>query len=101
MDALRSEFRGDVLVLTLDIPGESVNSLSPPLFANFEEQMRRVETDDTIRGVVITSGKSDFVVGADVKWLDTLRTQEEGEKASREGHLWLGRVAASKKPMRR
>jgi len=99
MDAFRSEFRGDVLVLTLDIPGESVNALSPPLFANFEEQMRRVEQDDTIRAVVIASGKPDFLVGADVKWLDTLRTQEEGEKASREGHAWMARLAASKKPI--
>ena len=94
MDALRSEFRGDVLVLTLDIPGESVNTLSPPLFTNFEEQMKRVELDDTIRAVVFASGKPDFLVGADVKWLNTLRTAEDGEKVAREGQAALNRLAA-------
>jgi 3-hydroxyacyl-CoA dehydrogenase / enoyl-CoA hydratase / 3-hydroxybutyryl-CoA epimerase len=99
MDALRSEFRGDVLVLTLDIPGESVNALSPPLLAHFEEQMKRVELDDTIRAVVFTSGKADFLVGADVKWLNSLRTAEDGEKAAREGQAALNRLAASMKPV--
>ena len=86
MDAFRSELRGEVLVLTLDVPGESVNTLSPPLIAAFEEQLQRVEQDDAVKAVVFTSGKPDFLVGADVKWLDTLRTAEEGEKASRAGH---------------
>ena len=99
MDALRSEFRGDVLVITLDIPGESVNALSPPLFDSFEQQMKRVEMDDSIRAVVFTSGKADFLVGADVKWLNTLRTAEDGEKASRDGQAALNRLAASMKPI--
>jgi 3-hydroxyacyl-CoA dehydrogenase/enoyl-CoA hydratase/3-hydroxybutyryl-CoA epimerase len=99
MDAFRTELRDDVLILTLDIPGEPMNALSPPLIAAFEEQMQRLEQDDTLRAVVFTSGKPDFLVGADVKWLDTLRTAEDGEKASREGQAGLNRLAASRKPV--
>jgi 3-hydroxyacyl-CoA dehydrogenase/enoyl-CoA hydratase/3-hydroxybutyryl-CoA epimerase len=99
MDAFRSELRGEVLVLTLDIPGESVNTLSPPLIDAFEEELRRVEQDDAVKAIVLTSGKPDFLVGADVKWLDTLRTAEEGEKASRAGHEALDRLALSRKPV--
>ena len=99
MDAFRTELRGDVLVLTMDLPDESVNSLSPSLIAAFEEQILRIEQDDAVKAVVFTSGKPDFLVGADVKWLDSLRTAADGEKASRDGHAELNRLAAFKKPI--
>ena len=66
--------RGDVAVVTFDLPGEPVNTLSPAVGAEFTEELERLGQDEAVKAIVFTSAKQDFVVGADVKWLGSLRT---------------------------
>ncbi|HUM09862.1 MAG TPA: fatty acid oxidation complex subunit alpha FadJ [Myxococcaceae bacterium] len=99
MAAFRSEMRGDVAVLTLDLPGEPVNTLSPGVGAEFEQELQRLAEDAGVKAVVFTSGKEDFVVGADVKWLGSLHTAADAEKASREGQQGFDRLASFPKPV--
>jgi 3-hydroxyacyl-CoA dehydrogenase/enoyl-CoA hydratase/3-hydroxybutyryl-CoA epimerase len=99
MSAFRSEMRGDVAILTFDLPGEPVNTLSPIIGAEFEQELERLGQDPAVKAIVFTSGKQDFVVGADVKWLGSLRTEGDGEKASREGQQGFDRLASFPKPV--
>jgi 3-hydroxyacyl-CoA dehydrogenase / enoyl-CoA hydratase / 3-hydroxybutyryl-CoA epimerase len=99
-EALRYEVQDGVAVLTLDLPGEAVNTLSPATGALFDAALSRALEDAAVRAVVFTSGKPDgFVAGADVKWLNGLKTKEDGEKASREGQAGFARLAAYPKPV--
>jgi 3-hydroxyacyl-CoA dehydrogenase/enoyl-CoA hydratase/3-hydroxybutyryl-CoA epimerase len=99
-EGLRYEVRDGVAVLTLDLPGEPVNTLSPATGALFDAALARALEDAAVRAVVFISGKPDgFVAGADVKWLNGLRTKEDGEKASREGQVGFARLAAYPKPV--
>jgi 3-hydroxyacyl-CoA dehydrogenase/enoyl-CoA hydratase/3-hydroxybutyryl-CoA epimerase len=99
MATFRTEMRGDVAVLTFDLPGEPVNTLSPAVGAEFATELERLGQDPAVRAIVFASAKQDFVVGADVKWLGALRTAAEGEKASREGQAGFDRLAAFPKPV--
>jgi 3-hydroxyacyl-CoA dehydrogenase / enoyl-CoA hydratase / 3-hydroxybutyryl-CoA epimerase len=99
-EALTYEVRDGVAILTLDLPGEPVNTLSPATGALFDSALSRALEDTAVRAVVFISGKPDgFVAGADVRWLGSLQTKEDGEKASREGQAGFTRLAAYPKPV--
>lgn len=89
-----------VAVITFDLPGESVNTLSPQTGGEFDRLMARVQEDTAVKAVVFTSGKKDsFVVGAKIDFLQTIRTKEEAESASRAGQEGFNRLSAMKKPI--
>jgi 3-hydroxyacyl-CoA dehydrogenase/enoyl-CoA hydratase/3-hydroxybutyryl-CoA epimerase len=99
-EPLAYDVRDGVAVLTLDLPGEPVNTLSPATGVLFDAALTRAMQDTAVRAVVFISGKPDgFVAGADVKWLGSLKTREDGERASREGQAGFARLAASQKPV--
>ena len=53
-----------VLVLTLDVPGEKVNTLGRGMIGEFEAILDEVAKDDAVKAVVIQSGKPDnFIAG--------------------------------------
>ncbi len=56
-----------ILTLTLDMPGRSMNVLNDELTQPFGEAIQKIETDATIKGVIITSGKKEFLAGADLE----------------------------------
>jgi len=99
MGAFRTEIRDDVAIVTFDLPGEPVNTLSPAVGAEFAEELERLGTNDAVKAVVFASAKQDFVVGADVRWLGSLRTAADGERASREAQHGFDRLAFFPKPV--
>ncbi len=50
---------GGVAVVTFDLPGESVNKLTRGVVEEFRALMDRVDSDSSIRAVVLISGKPD------------------------------------------
>ncbi len=83
--SFRFEVIDGVATVTIDIPGEAVNTLGPGLLDEFATMVDRVAGDPEIRGLVITSGKRDFIVGADIRWFGTLGEPGEAERAISEG----------------
>jgi 3-hydroxyacyl-CoA dehydrogenase / enoyl-CoA hydratase / 3-hydroxybutyryl-CoA epimerase len=81
-----------VAVVVMDRQGESMNTLGPPLMADFEMVLDRLESDDAIRAVVLTSAKKDFLVGADVKWFAELTDPDEARAVIEAGHRLFGRL---------
>jgi 3-hydroxyacyl-CoA dehydrogenase / enoyl-CoA hydratase / 3-hydroxybutyryl-CoA epimerase len=82
-----------ILVITLDAPGEKVNTLGKGLMEGFQRLAAEVESDPGFKGIVIRSGKPDnFVAGADIKDFLTVHSALEGETMSRTGHALLDRL---------
>ncbi|HEY8210358.1 MAG TPA: enoyl-CoA hydratase-related protein, partial [Myxococcaceae bacterium] len=89
-----------VAVLTFDIKGESVNTLSPEIGREFTAALDRAMSAPEVKAVVFTSGKKDsFIVGAKIDFLETIKSREEAEAASRSGQEGFNQLAASKKPV--
>jgi 3-hydroxyacyl-CoA dehydrogenase/enoyl-CoA hydratase/3-hydroxybutyryl-CoA epimerase len=56
-----------IVTLTLDMPGRSMNVLNDELTKPFSESIGKIEGDASIKGVIITSGKAQFLAGADIE----------------------------------
>ncbi|HYO73602.1 MAG TPA: enoyl-CoA hydratase-related protein, partial [Archangium sp.] len=89
-----------VALLVLDLPGEPVNTLSPETGEVFASLLTRAEKDPTVKAVVFTSGKKDnFVAGAKIDFLQTLKSAAEATAASRQGQQGFERLEAFSKPV--
>ena len=67
-DAIR-HVRDDqgIVTLTIDMPGQSANTMNPVFRAALEETVSRLERErDALRGVVLTSAKKTFFAGGDL-----------------------------------
>ncbi|HJK96562.1 MAG TPA: fatty acid oxidation complex subunit alpha FadJ [Polyangiaceae bacterium LLY-WYZ-14_1] len=100
-DALRIDVRDDgVAVVTMDVPGESTNTLRADFTDQFARAFGELESDSAVRAVVFTSGKKDsFLAGADVSMLDGIETAEQGATLSRGGQDAMSRIADFPKPV--
>lgn len=72
--AIRSELDADgILLLTLDVPGQTMNVITPEVQRDLAAAIMRLKTDDAVKGAVLTSGKaSGFMAGADLKGMGAL-----------------------------
>jgi 3-hydroxyacyl-CoA dehydrogenase/enoyl-CoA hydratase/3-hydroxybutyryl-CoA epimerase/enoyl-CoA isomerase len=58
---------GDGIVeLKFDLAGESVNKLNQAALRDFAAATQAIAKDGSVKGVVVTSGKAVFIVGADI-----------------------------------
>ncbi|MDT4795545.1 Fatty acid oxidation complex subunit alpha [compost metagenome] len=72
---------GDGLcTLTIDQPDSSTNVMDQNFLDSFRAAMERAWADEQVRGIIITSAKSSFIAGADLKTLEkTLTTVQDPE----------------------
>lgn len=76
-----------VAFLTMDVPGESTNTLRSEFVSEAKEIIAAIRAERRIQGIVLRSGKPDsFVVGADINMLKAVQRPEQAEALSREGH---------------
>jgi 3-hydroxyacyl-CoA dehydrogenase / enoyl-CoA hydratase / 3-hydroxybutyryl-CoA epimerase len=59
--------RDGVALLVIDVPNRPMNVLTPEFMAELELVIGRAAGDENVKGVVIGSGKSSFIAGADLK----------------------------------
>jgi 3-hydroxyacyl-CoA dehydrogenase / enoyl-CoA hydratase / 3-hydroxybutyryl-CoA epimerase len=93
--ALRHDIGDDgIMVVTLDVPGERVNTLSRALLGEFESLIADLEGGFGVTGVVLASGKPDgFIAGADIRDFTAIRSAREAEELSRTAQALLDRLA--------
>ena len=97
---LSMDLEDDVLVVTIDRPGEAVNTLSPSVVGEFEGLFLRIDEDVLIKAMVLISGKPDgFIAGADIEQFLTIRTATEAEAVSRMGQGVLNRLEKLRTPV--
>lgn len=99
-EALRTENRNGILLVTLDQPGDEVNKVDRELGAAVERVLETVERDKTIYGVVIASGKPNiFIAGADIEQFLDFRAETDAENASRFGQRLLNLLEKARVPV--
>lgn len=97
---LGAELEDDILVVTIDRPGEPVNTLSPALVGEFEGVLLRIQDDLQIKGMVLISGKPDnFIAGADIEQFLAFESAADAERVSRLGQELLNRLASARVPI--
>ena len=63
-----SRLSGDIVCVTLDMPGSSANILSQAILTEMEQRLDEIREMDGLRGLILISAKrSIFVAGANVK----------------------------------
>jgi 3-hydroxyacyl-CoA dehydrogenase/enoyl-CoA hydratase/3-hydroxybutyryl-CoA epimerase len=92
-----------IALLTIDLPGKTMNVLTPELMQELGELVERAAADDAVKGIVLTSGKQAFIAGADIKDMVTAYdrgiTPREGSEFSRGLNRTLRRMETCGKPV--
>ena len=103
MSAIRWDKDQDgVVVLTIDDPEQSANTMNQRFVSSFEETLDRLESErDSITGVVVTSAKKTFFAGGDLHDLRKARPEDAEEIAQmiRGVKLLLRRLETVGKPV--
>jgi len=74
MSAIQYDLGADkILTLTIDMPGQSANTMNAAFRTALAETVSRVKNDlEDLAGIIITSGKKTFFAGGDLKELYTV-----------------------------
>jgi len=67
----------NIVTLTLDLPGKSMNVINEALGEAVAAVIAQLESHEGLKGVIITSAKDSFVAGADIDMLFKLTTPQE------------------------
>ena len=87
-----------IVVAVLDKAGESANSLSAEVLAEFSQLLDQLDLYPP-KGLIIRSGKSaGFIAGADIEEFSQLDTPEKGRALVERGWSLFNRLAAVKYP---
>jgi len=71
-NTIRFDVDGDgIATLTIDIPGKSMNVITPEFQADLAAAVARIADDSGVKAAILTSAKRDFMAGADLKDLVT------------------------------
>jgi len=69
---------GGIVTLTIDMPGQSANTMSTAFREAYREAVDRLEAErGSVRGVILTSGKKTFFAGGDLNSLLAVRPGDE------------------------
>lgn len=89
MSYLSTEKQDDILVVTLDQPGEKVNKLNEELISEFQDLLENTDKN-AVDGIVLISGKeNNFIAGADVEMLKNKEAPDGIEELSKRGNELL------------
>ena len=89
-----------VAVITIDVPGESMNTLKDTFADEVGSLMSRLESNSDIKGVVFISGKpGSFIAGADINMINDCETAADAESLARKGQAMFDRIEQLKVPV--
>lgn len=88
-----------ILILTLDMPGRSANVLNEALTSPLAALIGAIERDPAVKGVIITSAKKDFLVGADIDELHAITDPADAKRMADAFKVQLRRLETSGKPV--
>ena len=66
---ISTRLHGSIAILTIDMPGRTMNVLGPDFAAEFRPAFEAAVADANVTGIVITSGKPSFIAGADLAYI--------------------------------
>ena len=98
-EAVTVKMRGDVAVIVFDVPGEKQNTISEKSTEGLRKAFERLDSDASIKGAVLISGKPDFIAGADISMMQQAKSAADCERLSRNLQEQLFKLERSKKPV--
>lgn len=87
-----------VATISWDMPGRSMNVLNNDSIPAFADALKKAIDDDAVKGVIITSGKKDFIAGADLEMLQAWDGAQEMFDNGMELQMMFRSIEKSKKP---
>jgi 3-hydroxyacyl-CoA dehydrogenase/enoyl-CoA hydratase/3-hydroxybutyryl-CoA epimerase len=81
-----------IALLTIDLPGKPMNVLTPELMKDLDSLVEQAAADTAVKGLVLTSGKQDFIAGADIKDMVTAYDRGVTPREASEFSLKLNRT---------
>ena len=88
-----------IATATMNSPGRSMNVLDDDLAVPLAALIERLATDTSIKGLILASGKKDFLAGADVDRLRALASAQEAFDESMRFKKLLRRMELGGKPV--
>ena len=90
----------NVAVITIDEPGEKMNTLKAEAGAQVRELLRQIRDNKEVRGVVFISAKPDnFIAGADINMIGRCASAQEAETLARQGQQIMAEINALPVPV--
>ena len=88
------EVDGDgVAVVLMDVQGQAMNTISTKVSADLDTIVSRIETDQSVKAVVIGSAKKgSFVAGADIDMISQVKSAAEAAELSKAGQEGMARL---------
>src|ERR1700686_3264114 len=83
-----------VATLSADAPQSKVNLLSLAFCQELAEAIESLKSAENVKAIVIVSAKDDFVVGADIKALEALATEEAAQRLSQDAQRLMNQIEA-------
>ncbi|WP_052452494.1 3-hydroxyacyl-CoA dehydrogenase NAD-binding domain-containing protein [Noviherbaspirillum autotrophicum] len=89
----------DIVTLTIDMPGRSMNVLNDELTGPFAQAIAAIDADKSIKGIIITSGKKEFLAGADIDKLYQITEPQQAFNLAQEFKSMLRRLERCGRPV--
>lgn len=89
----------NIVTVTMDTPGRSQNVINEEFGRGMEEAWARLEKEEPLAGVIITSAKKDFLAGADLNELVKLEDPRQAFDDSEAMNAALRRLETLGKPV--
>jgi 3-hydroxyacyl-CoA dehydrogenase/enoyl-CoA hydratase/carnithine racemase len=86
-----------VAVMTINSP--PVNQMSPQMAADFREAMLAAFTDETVKAVILTGTGRNFIAGADITQLQTIKNRETAFERALTAARFLNGIESGPKPV--
>jgi len=86
--------------LSINVIGETQNTLKAEFVKDFDRVFKQIKENQSIKALVIISGKSNgFIAGADISMLQELTTEESIVQLSQSGHQVFNQIEALTLPV--
>jgi len=94
MTAISITFDDSIATLTIDCPGEKVNTFSGAVMAELDQHLTSLVARKDLRGVIVISGKEGiFVAGADISEIRGISTEADALAKAQEGQRVFQKLA--------
>ncbi|CAQ83509.1 MULTISPECIES: fatty acid oxidation complex subunit alpha FadJ [Photorhabdus] len=81
-------------VITIDVPGEKVNTLKAEFVDQFLHVFKQAQQVSGLKGLILISGKPDnFIAGADISMIAGCKTKEEAQDLAEKGQKLFSQIA--------
>src|SRR4051812_15962380 len=64
-------------ILTLDMAGKSPNAMNSSFIKNLKPELEKIFSDSSLKGLIVTSAKKDFMAGGDLEFIYGINSVQE------------------------